>query len=274
MKSAITVLKEQIHSFYLIQRLSLYEVKSNNKNNYLGMLWEVLNPGIQIAIYWFVFGYGLKSGGQGRADVDGYPFFVWLLAGMVVWFFISPAIVQASKSVYTRIRMLSKMSFPMSAIPSYIIMSKFYPHLYLTIISIILFQFMGYTVNIYYLQLPYFMFSVVAVIIAISLITSTLATIIRDVQMVVQSVIRMLLYLSPILWNMEEILDNKVVLFLMKLNPFYYIVEGYRSSLLGQGWYFIDHFQYTLYFWGLVIVLFMFGSFIHVKFRKHFVDFL
>ncbi len=273
MKSALTVLKEQFTSFYLIQRLSLYELKSNNKNNYLGMLWELINPGIQIAIYWFVFGYGLKNGGQGRADVHDVPFFIWLLAGMVVWFFISPAITHSSKSVYTRIRMLSKMSFPMSAIPSYVILSKFYPHLYLTGITIILFQFMGFPVSVYYLQLPYFMISVLAVIFALSLIMSTLSTMIRDVQMVVQAVVRMLLYMSPILWNMEDLLSDRLVM-IMKLNPFYYIVEGYRSALLGEGWYFIEHYQYTLYFWGLVLVLFIFGSYIHVKFRRHFVDFL
>jgi teichoic acid transport system permease protein len=273
MKSALTVFKEQITNFYLIQRLSLYELKSNNKNNYLGMLWEILNPGIQIAIYWFVFGYGIRTGGEGRGAVGDVPFIVWLLAGMVVWFFISPAITQSSKSVYTRIRMLSKMSFPMSAIPSYVIMSKFYPHLYLTGITIVIFQFMGYTINIHYLQLPYFMLAVLALLFALSLITSTLSTMVRDVQMVVQSIMRMLLYLSPILWNMEGMLNDKLVT-IMKLNPFYYIVEGYRSSLIGDSWYFIDHYQYTLYFWGLVLVLFLFGSFIHVKFRRHFVDFL
>jgi teichoic acid transport system permease protein len=273
MKSALTVFKEQINSFYLIRRLSLYELKSSNKNNYLGMLWEVLNPGIQLAIYWFVFGYGLRTAGQGRSDVENVPFFAWLLAGMVVWFFINPAVTQASKSVYTRIKMLSKMSFPMSAIPSYVIMSKFYPHLYLTAISIVILNFMGQTINIYYLQLPYFMFSVIAVVIAISLITSTLSTIVRDVQMVVQSIMRMLLYMTPILWNMEDLLNDRLIT-IMKINPFYYIVEGYRSALLGQGWYFIEHFQYTLYFWALVLVMFAFGSFIHVKFRRHFVDFL
>src|SRR5690625_6646906 len=56
MKPAITVIKEQIANFYLMRRLSVYELKSKNKNNYLGMAWEVLNPVIQILIYWFVFG--------------------------------------------------------------------------------------------------------------------------------------------------------------------------------------------------------------------------
>ena len=52
MNSAIKVIKEQIEHFYLIRRLSLYELKSKNKSNYLGMAWEVINPVIQILIYW------------------------------------------------------------------------------------------------------------------------------------------------------------------------------------------------------------------------------
>lgn len=56
MKSAWKVIKEQIDHFYLIRRLSLYELKNKNKNNYLGMAWELINPSIQIMIYWFVFG--------------------------------------------------------------------------------------------------------------------------------------------------------------------------------------------------------------------------
>ena len=39
MNNALTVLKEQIKHFYLIRRLSVYELKSKNKNNYLGMAW-------------------------------------------------------------------------------------------------------------------------------------------------------------------------------------------------------------------------------------------
>jgi teichoic acid transport system permease protein len=274
MISAVTVFKEQIKNFYLVRRLSLYELKSSNSNNYLGMLWEVLNPGIQIAIYWFVFGFGIREGlqGEGRADVNGVPFFNWLLAGIIVWFFLSPAITQASKSIYTRIKMISKMSFPLSVIPSYIIFSKFYPHVLLTGLAILMFQFMGNPISIYYIQLPYFMFSAIAVVIAFSLITSTLATIVRDVQMLVQSLMRILLYLTPILWDTSTL--PGYIQTIMKINPLYYVIEGYRATLLGQGWYITDNLQYTLYFWALVLIMFVIGATIHVKFRRHFVDFL
>ncbi|MDQ0269116.1 teichoic acid transport system permease protein [Cytobacillus purgationiresistens] len=262
------VIKEQIESFYLIRRLSLYELKSTNNNNYLGMMWELLNPGIQIAIYWFVFGYGIREG----RDIDGVPFFQWMLAGIVVWFFINPSISQGSKSIYTRIRMISKMSFPMSVIPTYVIFSKLYPHMVLVVISTAILHFTGYPISIYFIQIPYFLFGTIALLLAISLITSTLSTIVRDVQQIVQAILRIMIYLLPILWvtfSLPEWVQS-----VMKVNPLFYLVEGYRHALLGQGWYIISDPYYTLYFWLIVFILFWIGSALHVKFRKHFIDFL
>lgn len=200
MKSAITVIKEQINHFYLIRRLSLYELKSKNKNNYLGMAWEVINPLIQILIYWFVFGSIQK-----RADIQvipgmDVPFIAWLMGGFILWTFFYQSTIQGSKSIYTRLAMLSKMNFPMSAIPSFVIFSQFYVHLFMLIIVLILLQFMGYFINVYYLQLIYFMFATICLLFAVSLIMSTLSTIIRDVHMFLNATLRMFLYLSPVLW--------------------------------------------------------------------------
>ncbi len=272
MRSAIKVIHEQIQNFYLIQRLSLYELKSKNKNNYLGMAWEIINPLIQILIYWFVFG-SIRQ----RADIEvipgtEVPFIHWLLAGFILWTFFYQSTIQGSKSIYTRLRMLSKMSFPMSVIPNIVIFSQFYIHIVMLGITFFIFQLSGYFVTVYFLQIVYFIFASFCLIFAISLITSTLSTIIRDVHMFLNATLRMLLYLSPILWQIT-ILDEPLPT-IMKLNPLYYLIEGYRSALFGLDWYFIVHWQYTLYFWGVVIVLFLFGAALHVKFRRHFIDYL
>jgi teichoic acid transport system permease protein len=265
MKSLFIVLKEQISSMYLIGRLSLFELKSANNNNYLGMLWELINPTIQLAIYWFVFGFGIRGG----EDVNGIPFVYWLLSGMSVWFFVNQSLLEGSKSIYTRINFISKMSFPMSVIPTYVIMSKFYSHLMLVGLITIVLQFTGFIITPYFIQLPYFMFGTLMLLLSVSLITSTLATIVRDVQMVVTSIVRMLLYLTPLLWVPTGFIKK-----LMMFNPFYYLVEGYRASLLGTSWYMIENVELTLYFWGLVLLLLMIGSALHVKFRNHFVDYM
>ncbi|WP_053218158.1 ABC transporter permease [Virgibacillus senegalensis] len=273
MKSALTVLKEQVKYFYLIRRLSLYEMKSANNNNYLGMAWEVINPVIQVAIYWFVFGFGMRQ----REPIqlvtgESVDFFPWLISGIIVWFFFYQSTIQASKSIYSRLRMLSKMNFPMSVIPNFMIFAQFYVHVVMIVITIALLVLLGFPINIYYLQIIYFLIATFAITYSLALITSTLSTIVRDVHMFLNATLRMFLYLSPILWTMEKLPENLQII--MQINPLYYLIEGYRAGFLGTEWYMVSHWEYTLYFWLLTVVLFLIGSSLHVKFRRHFIDFL
>lgn len=265
MNAMLTVIKEQFQSFYLIRRLSLFEVKSNNSQNYLGLFWEILNPMIQIAIFWLVFGLGIHKG----HPVDGYPFLPWMLAGINVWFFANPAILNGSRSIRQRVQLVSKMSFPMSVIPSYVIISKFYSHLIVLSLVVVVLMVFGIFPTVFIIQLVYFMAATIALMIAISMVTSTLATIARDIQVLIQALMRLLMYTSPILWNPTGKMEM-----IFKFNPLYYIVEGYRYALLGEGWYFIENPIYTLYFWLVVLGFLFFGSIMHVKFRNHFVEYI
>lgn len=273
MKSAITVIKEQIEHFYLVRRLSLYELKSQNRSNYLGMAWEIINPSIQILIYWFVFGT-LRA--REPVEIGGMevPFIAWLSVGFLLWIFFFQSTIEGSKSIYTRLRMLSKMNFPMSIIPNFVIFSKFYVHLLMVVITIVILNIMGFYANIYYLQLIYFIFATLALLFSFSLITSTLSTIARDVHLFLNSTIRMLLYLSGVLWPLTLLDDFPVLMKIMTLNPVYYLIEGYRAAFFGSEWYFATHWELTVIFWVFVVVLFTFGSMLHMKFRRHLIDYL
>lgn len=275
MKSAIKVAQEQLENFYLIRRLSIYELKSKNKNNYLGILWEFLNPSIQIVIYWFVFSAIRKKNPIELVDGQHIEFFSWLLAAFFLWIFFYQATIQGSKSIYTRLRMLSKMNFPMSIIPGYVIFSQFYVHVIMLAIAIIILNINGHFISIYYLQLIYYMLAAFCLIFSLSLITSTLSTIVRDIHMLLNSTLRMLLYLSGVLWPLAILVGQyEVIMKILKLNPLYYLVEGYRAALFGTEWHFITEWEYSLVFWCIVIVLFLVGSTLHVKFRRHFIDYI
>ncbi|WLV24154.1 ABC transporter permease [Aciduricibacillus chroicocephali] len=273
MKSALIVLKEQLENFYLIRRLSIYELISKNRSNYLGILWEIINPVVQILIYWFVFGSIRQRAAVEVAPGINAPFINWMLVGFILWTFFYQSTIQGSKSIYTRLRMLSRMNFPMSVIPAYIIVSHLYVHLFMLVIAILIFQLSGFYINIYYLQLIYLLVGTTALVYAIALVTSTLSTIVRDLHMLLNATLRMGLYLSPVLWQMTTVLSGPVAT-LLKLNPLYYLIEGYRAAFFGTGWYFLEHWQYTLYFWAVVILIFLFGAKLHVKFRRHLIDYL
>lgn len=273
MNAALIIIKEQIRNFYLIRRLSAYEIKSKNKNNYLGMSWEIINPLIQVTIYWFVFGTIRKRApiNMNGAEVDFFP---WLLAAFFLWIFCYQSIIQGSKSIYSRLKMLSKMNFPMSVIPNFVVFSNLYVHLLLLLITTIVFNLLGYYINIYYLQIFYVLICTVALLFSISLITSTISTILRDFHMFLNATLRMLLYLSGVLWPITLLSDFPLIMKIMMANPIFYLLEVYRSAFFGTEWYFINHWAYSLYFWGLVIVLFIIGSKLHLKFRRHFIDYL
>ncbi|WP_440602887.1 ABC transporter permease [Bacillus sp. GB_SG_008] len=268
MKAIRSVIQEQLDNIYLMGRLSSYELKQQYAASTLGVMWIFLNPLTQIGVYWLVFGLGIRGG----APVEGVPFFVWMICGIIPWFFINSSIIQGSNSIYAKLSAVSKMNFPLSVIPTYVILSQLYTHMILVALLIMIILFIKGLSFLSIVGLIYCIFSTFCFLLALAFITSTISTISRDVHLFIQSITRMLFYVTPVLWKPSEHMSGIFTL-LMKLNPFYYVVEGYRLSLLHDDISFIWS-LYTLYFWGIAIILFVIGSMFHIRFRKQFVDYL
>src|SRR5699024_11021276 len=152
------------------------------------------------------------------------------LTAFFLWTFCSQSIIQGSKSIYTRLKMLSKMNFPMSIIPSFVIFSKLYIHFVLLGISIIILHIMGYFASIYYLQFIYYIFAAYCLMFSLSLITSTLSTIIRDVHMILNLTLRMLFYLSGVVWPFTLLSDFSILMKIITLNLLYYLFVVYLAA--------------------------------------------
>jgi teichoic acid transport system permease protein len=262
------VMKEQLLHLNLIFRLSFYEEKSKYTMHYLGAFWQLMNPFIQIGIYWFVFGFGIRGGGS---SVGETPFFLWLIAGIVPWLFINLAVTQGSNSVYSNISLVSKMKFPVSVLPSIKIVGNSLSFIIMIIIALIFIILNKSFSGIYLIQLPYYLFCLYFLLYGLTLLLSTITTIIRDIQTIVQSTMRLMMYILPIVWNVNSL--PSPILKMLQLNPFFYIIEGFRYSLLGGGWFFND-LTYTLYFWLISFLILFIASSAHLKFRHKFVDYI
>ncbi|KGR86523.1 ABC transporter permease [Lysinibacillus odysseyi] len=260
-----TVLKEQVSHIRLIFRVSVNDIKSRYQSHYLGGLWQFLNPLLQISVYWFVFGLGIRGG----SPVGDVPFFLWLITGLIPWLYIAPVLNQGTKSISSKINMVSKMKFPVSILPTIAMLNNVVPFVVMMTIGIILVIVNGVFSGIYILQLPYYLLCMAVLVYSVTLLTATLSIVARDIQLVVQSIVRFMMFLLPILWNMSNL--NAVLIVFLKLNPFFYIIEGVRASIIGHTWFFEDM-TYTVYFWSIALLLLVVASSLHVKFRNHFVD--
>ena len=76
----------------LIARLSANDFKTKFAGSYLGIVWAFIQPVITILVYWFVFEKGFKPAAIHNAAGDQVPYVLWLIAGMVPWFFFSEAL--------------------------------------------------------------------------------------------------------------------------------------------------------------------------------------
>lgn len=266
MKSSIFIIKEHLLNLYLIKRLAEFQMKISNKNNYLGIAWEVLNPFIQIMMYWFIFGLGFRS----NRMIEGIPFIFWLIVGISMWFFINQGILEGTKAITSKYNQVSKMNFPLSILSSYLVVSKFYSHIVLLIIVTIICWIGGYAPSVYTVQLILFVPYTLFLTMTIALLTSTLGVIIRDTQMLIQAGMRMLFFMSSILY----LPTNTTVLRVIKLNPIYFIAEGYRSSILYNEWFFMNHWKLGIYNILFLVIIYIIAAMLHVKYRDHFADYV
>ena len=114
----------------------------------------------------------------------------------------------------------------------------------------------------------YYLFCATAFSISFGLVFSVLTMLKRDVKNLVSSCMRMLFYVTPILWTTEKLpllLQN-----LIKLNPLFYIVEGYRPSLFPSAIH-IQH-EIGIFFWIVTSTMFALGCKLIYKYRAKFID--
>ena len=102
--------KEVWNSRELIFRLAKNDFKTKYAGSYFGIIWAFVQPIVTILIYVFVFGLGLKMTPQSTE----YPFVLYLIAGIVPWFFFSDAWVSATNCLIEYSYLVKKMVFKIS----------------------------------------------------------------------------------------------------------------------------------------------------------------
>ena len=259
------VLVENIQNREKVIRLAWYELVAQNNSTFLGFLWNFITPALQIFVYWFVFAIGLKS----RSPIDGYPYIIWMMIGIFPWIFISNAITQGSKSIITYSAIIKRMKFPLSIVPTKSVISALIAHLFAVGIMFMILLLGGYGVSVFSIQIIYYMICGFLLVCGLSFLFSSIVVLSKDFQNTLPSVIRLIFYMTPILWPIENVSGElqKILMF----NPFHYIISGYRDSMI----YKIPLFSKPIYdisFWCITIIIILLGINTHIKFKNKFVD--
>ncbi|MDA3733219.1 ABC transporter permease [Niameybacter massiliensis] len=257
---------ELMNNKKLIWTLARNDFKTKYAGSYLGIIWAFIQPIVTVLVYWFVFQVGFKA-----APVEEFPFVLWLIAGMVPWFFFNDAIMNATNSLIEYNYLVKKVVFKISVLPIVKIISALFVHLFFICFLMIMFIGYGYMPNIYFVQTLYYSLCIFALVLGISYMTSAIIIFLKDLGQIITIFLQVGMWMTPILWDFSIIPETYQWIF--KLNPMYYIVEGYRDSLINQVWFW-ERYNQTIYFWGVTISLFIVGTVMFKRLKPHFADVL
>ena len=268
MKKILALPAELYQNRKLVLSLAKNDFKTKYAGSYLGIVWAFIQPIVTILVYWFVFSVGLKAG-----TVSDYPFVLYLVSGIIPWFFFQDALNGGTNALIEYNYLVKKVVFKISILPIVKIISALFVHVFFVAFALLLCACYGYTPSLYTLQIIYYSVCTFLFVLGLVYATSAIVIFFRDLAQIIGIFLQVGGWLTPIMWDIDMLSSHPWLIKLFKLNPMYYVVTGYRDSMLGHVgiW---NHVSWTIYFWVVTILLFGLGSVIFKRLKPHFADVL
>lgn len=265
--SIVILTNELRNNKALIWNLSKNDFKTKYAGSYLGITWAFVQPIVTILVYWFVFEFGLKAG----SPILHVPFVVWFVSGIIPWFFFQESLLNATNCMIEYSYLVKKVVFKISILPIVKIISALFVHLVFIVFLFFISAIYGFYPTQYSIQLVYYSLCTFCLTLALSYATSAMVIFFKDLGQIINILLQIGMWITPIMWSYTIVPQS--LRWIVKLNPMYYIVEGYRDTFINHVWFFERYFQ-TVYFWVMTLGLFVIGTVIFKKLKPHFADVL
>ena len=250
--------------------LAKNDFKTKYAGSYLGIIWAFVQPVVTILVYWFIFSVGFRAGNVGE-----YPFVLFIVTGIIPWFFFSDALNGGTNALIDYNNLVKKVVFNIDILPFVKVASAFFVHCFFICFAIILSLAMGYAPDVHIVQLIYYIICEIVFVLGLSYLTSSIIVFFRDLGQIINIIVLQVgIWLTPIMWDAKTMLSPTLHK-IFKLNPMYYIVNGFRYSMLEKNWFWENGgVEWTIYFWCATLIIFVLGTHIFKKLKIHFADVL
>ena len=238
--------------------MALIELKKTYASSTLGLVWAAVKPSLFVLVYWF----GIQFGIRGGKDTDAEPFLLWLIAGILPWFFISECLVQGGTSIRRHRHLVTKAVFPVATIPTITEISLFFVHVGLIAMATIVFAVLGKLTWAYF-QILYGMACLFLLMWVLDTLFAALVVVSRDFEYFLKSAVQVLFWLSPILWRVDRIQEYRWLYYIVRANPISYVIEVY-----------FVHAAQLACFWAEMLVGALLACFVYKRLEGEFADIL
>ncbi len=190
----------------------------------LGLLWPVANPTILMIVMSVFFGLVFPP------DVEAYP--VFLLLGLVPWHFLSHVWTDGTSCLLHHAAVIKRTSVPAYVVASGTVFSHTFNLGFasLSLLPLIAFYPSAFRVSAAMLLLPIVVFLLVVLGLGLTLISSILNVVYRDVGYIVNSLLLVLFWATPIIYPLTRVPED--VRSFMLLNPMASLIHCVRVIVM------------------------------------------
>lgn len=245
---------------YLLFQLTQRAIKARYKQSIVGYFWIILNPLMQLVVYSFVFSIIF------RFPLENIPYPIFLLVGLLPWIFFQTSLSSATTSLVENSDLLRKVYFPREVFIYSLIFSKAIDFFFASLLFALFMIFYQVPLNLSILYFIPLLLIQIALTTGLSLIFSTFNLVYRDIQYLINLVLMLWMYLTPIVYPLSLVPEKYLTFY--KLNPMVGIVEGYRSAIFGLP------FDIIAILWSIIFSLFILiiGFLVFKRSEKVFAD--
>jgi ABC-type polysaccharide/polyol phosphate export permease len=214
----------------LLATLTGRELKARYRGSLLGFLWSLVNPLLLLAVYTVVFDFVFQQ----RAG-DTHPYAVFLLCGLFPWVWLSTALLDGSVSLAANAGLLRKAVFPAEVLPMVSVLASLAHFLFalpVLLLALLAARLMGYPVGgwtVLLLPLPVLLLLLFASGLALAL--AALAVHFKDVRDLLQNLLTLLFFLTPILYPPQAVAHLRAFSWVLALNPLTPFVRLFQELL-------------------------------------------
>ncbi|MFZ6034788.1 MAG: ABC transporter permease [Patescibacteria group bacterium] len=211
----------------LLWNLAHREINQRYKQSVLGYAWVILNPLFQLIVLDFVFSTVLKIPSQ------GVPFIIFLAVALLPWNLFATSLTSSVNALIANSSLITKIYFPREILVYSTIIAKIVDFLFSCIVLVVFFIFFKTIITPTLIWVPVIFAIQIIFTAGLSLILAGLNLFYRDIQYLLNLVIMLWMYLTPVMYPVEIIPDK--YRFIFSLNPMSVIINAYRQTVLGGG---------------------------------------
>lgn len=237
------------------------EIRGKYKGSFLGIFWSFINPLLQVVVYAIVFPYLL------RGSTDNY--LVYIITGLIPWTFFLTMISQGTTIIKANAGIIKKVYFPREILPISVVASGLVNFLISCIIILAFCLIFKVGITWHIIFLPIITLIETIFILGLVFILSAINVYVQDIEYIVQFILSMLFYGTPIVYELSILKDAGMLANLINLNPMTQIITGYRDIFL---YHTIPDFKVLGLVFLFSIVLLIFGVFVFKKLEKKFAE--